>query len=97
MATPGYRDTPQYRSVLEHQSAIAETIIAIKGVEKLAREYKTRSFVDITTEMTPGDLVDLALTRIKNDPVSGYEQFITILKEVTGTDQIVAKLEKTCK
>ena len=59
--------------------------------ENLILHYKQYEWLDVTENPAEGDLVTLALVRIKQDP-SQFDLFIDMLRDTEGMDLIVTTL-----
>ena len=65
--------------MLESNSAASKT---------LKQKFKEKSWLKPTDDRDDDGLVTLILNRIEND-VNDFKEFINMLKEIEGTDQIV--------
>ena len=59
--------------------------------ENLILHYKEHEWLDVTENPSEGELVTLALVRIKQDP-SQFDLFIDMLRDTEGMDLIMATL-----
>ena len=90
MATRIY--VPQYKSVQRNFVTIAQHLKENKDAKKvLTWQYISKGWLDPVTTPSEDELVSLVMVRIKDDPKQ-YDVFISMLKEIAGTEEIVKKL-----
>ena len=90
--------TPQYTSVRRNYATLTQHLEANKEAKiLLTRQYKSEGWLDPVATPSEDELVSQVLVRIKDDPKQ-YDVFISMLKEIAGTNLIVQKLtgKSTC-
>ena len=81
-----------YDKVLNQLDDITKTLqLNHCARDKLTRLYQRKKWLDIAARPAEGDLVTLALERIKQDP-SQFDLFIDMLRDTEGMDLIVTTL-----
>ena len=81
-----------YDRVLNKLNDITQTLQLNPGArDKLTRLYQQKEWLGIAAKTAEGELVTLALDRIKHDP-SQFDLFIDMLRDTEGMDLIVTKL-----
>ena len=81
-----------YDKVLNKLDDITKTLQLNPGArDKLTRLYQQKEWLGIAARPAEGDLVTLALDRIKQDP-SQFDLFIDMLRDTEGMDLIVTTL-----
>ena len=75
-----------YDKVLKNMNAII-TALKINPVAKnqLTGKYEENKWIDIATDPTEKQLVNMALNRIQQDP-NQYDMFIDMLRDIPGMD-----------
>ena len=87
-------DTQEYRAILNNMTNLTNILQLIPGTtDSLTLRFKERNWLAITAKPSEKDLVILVLSRIEADTSSFYE-FLTMLRSIAGTDQVVALLEE---
>ena len=82
----------EYDRVLNKLSDITKTLQLNPGArDKLTLLYQQEKWLDIAARPAEGELVRLALDRIKQDP-SQFDLFIDMLHDTEGMDLIVTTL-----
>ena len=91
-------DTPSqlyytgYNRVRSNLTKITKALQSTPGArENLILHYKQYEWLDLTENPAEGELVTLALVRIKQDP-SQFDKFIDMLRDTKGMDVIVTTL-----
>ena len=93
MAIAGSKETKEYTTVLQHMDSIIEHLeVHSKAKESLIVKYQQRQWIATTESPDETLLVKLALNRISDD-VSQYHIFIEMLKDTTGMDVVVKKIQ----
>ena len=91
------RDTPQYKVVLQNFATLIKTIESTpESLIDLKRKFITKTWLNPRDEINANQLIRLALNRVETD-VTNYDEFMEILKTVTGMDQIVGIIQNELK
>ena len=88
-------ETQEYKNVNQNMEVIKRAIDANPGVlGALTSQFMIHKWLDAqldSNNITTMKLIQLALNRIENDS-SQHNQFIKMLKNITGLDQILSSL-----
>ena len=82
---------PQYSVVLNKLQMLTERLQCAKEVETLLQKFEMQTWIAVGTTATANDLVQLALSRIK-DQVTDYDVFIEMLKSMPGVKSIADQM-----
>ena len=84
--------SPQYTSVRKNYESLTQFLEVNEEAKKsLTRKYKSEGWLDPVATPSEDKLVSQVLVRIKDDSKQ-YDVFISMLKEIVGTEEIVKKL-----
>ena len=84
--------SPQYTSVQRNYEILTRHLQANKEAKtSLTSKYISKGWLDHLATPSGHELVSQVLVRIEGDPIQ-YDVFISMLKEITGTNLIVQKL-----
>ena len=87
------RDTREYTSVLGQMTTITDYLKVNNGSrDTLIQKYQQEQWIPITEQPDAGGLVTIALNRISTD-ARQYDVFIDMLKDITGMDIIVERIQ----
>ena len=85
-------NSPQYKSIRRNFAILAKHLKVNKNAkDELTWQYKSKGWLDLVATPSEFELVSQVMVRIEEDPKQ-YDVFISMLKEIAGTDQIVQKL-----
>ena len=86
---------PEYDAVLKMYGEITELMRATPSMtQHISTQFKTNSWISITTKCSEGELITCALEKIKQDPSKNFKLFVDMLKATVGMRDIVNKLTK---
>ena len=90
------RTTAEYKKVKENMKSFIDTIDSIPyGVKHLTTKFREAGWLALyAKDISADDLIIQALDRIKNDAAE-HQVFLDMLRDIVGTDQIVAMLNGT--
>ena len=81
-----------YDCVLSNLDSITRLLKGTPGArEALTVQYEQKKWLGVMENPMEKELVNLALTRIEQDP-SQYDEFLTMLRNIEGMDLIVKRL-----
>ena len=84
--------SPQYTSVRRNYEKLTQFLeVNVEAKKSLTRKYKSEDWLDPVATPSEDELVSQVMVRIKDDPKQ-YDVFISMLKKIAGTNQIVKKL-----
>jgi hypothetical protein len=83
-------ETREYTSVLEQMATITDYLKGSR--DTLIQKYQQEQWIPITEHPDAGGLVTIALNRISTD-ARQYDVFIDMLKDITGMDIIVERIQ----
>ena len=86
---------PEYDAVLMMYGEITELMRATPSMtQHISTQFKTNSWISITTKCSEDELITCALEKIKRDPSKNFKLFVDMLKATVGMRDIVNKLTK---
>ena len=89
------RNTPEYKKVKNNMENIVEALKATPSAkDKLSMKCKQNEWLSESVDPLEEDLVRLVLERIRQR-ASQFTLFISMLRQITGMDQIADTLELT--
>ena len=84
--------SPQYTSVQRNYEILTRHLQANEEAKtSLTCKYKSENWLDHLATPSGHELVSQAMVRIEGDPKQ-YDMFISMLKEIAGTNVIIQKL-----
>ena len=86
---PEGKDTPEYQRVLGNMEKITKALATVPGAKKsLSLKCKGKEWFDVSASISEEELVKLVLLRIEQK-ADQFDVFVSMLKGITGMDQIV--------
>ena len=90
-------ETLEHRKVRENLPSIISALKANKAAcESLCIQLKQKTWVELTDDPPPKEMMNIVLNRIKDD-ASQFHAFMAILNCTTGLDLIKKRIDQTTR